>query len=85
MSCGSVRARVAHGLACKGNVRACFQRNFALLAPGGPGLVVGEAQTEGLSWDEAMEWLAAEGCCGAVCNWYAAVEQSLPGSAVPQH
>jgi hypothetical protein len=44
---------------------------------------LGEAQKEGLSWDEAWEWLEAEGCGAALRQWHEAVEQSLPGAPKP--
>ena len=64
-------------------MRDCFPRHFKLLPQGVQDwwLGLGEAQKDGLSWDEAMEWLEAEGCCEALRNWYDAVEQSLVKSA----
>ena len=81
------KAACARVRACKGNVRDCFPRHFELLPHGVQEwwLGLGEAQKDGLSWDEAMEWLEAEGCCEALRNWYEAVEQSLVKSTVTQH
>ena len=79
------RAACGRARACKGNVRDCFPRHFRLLPQGVQDWWVGlgEAQKEGLSWDEAQEWLEAEGCGEALRNWHAAVEQSLPGAMKP--
>jgi len=81
------RAGCARAHACKGNVRDCFPRHFALLPQGVQDWFagLGEAQKNGLSFDEAMGALDAEGCGAALRNWHEAVEQSLPKSAVTQH
>jgi hypothetical protein len=81
------RAACARARACKGNAGDCFPRHFKLLPPGVQEwwLGIGEAQKEGLSFDDAMEWLEAEGCCEALRQWYEAVDQSLAKSAATQH
>ena len=74
------RTPCARARACKGNVRDCFPRHFKLLPQGVQEWFagVGETQKEGASFDEAMEWLDAEGPGQALRAWYEAVEQSLP-------
>ena len=81
------RAECARAHACKGDVRDCFPRHFALLPERVQEwwLGLGEAQKNGLSFDEAMGALEAEGCGEALRNWHETVEQSLPTSAVTQH
>ena len=80
------RAACARAHACKGNVRDCFPRHFKLLPERVQEwwVALGEAQKNGLSFDEAMGALEAEGCGAALRNWHEAVEQSLPGGATQQ-
>jgi hypothetical protein len=81
------RAACTRAHACKGDVRDCFPRHFALLPERVQEwwLGIGEAQKNGLSFDEAMGALEAEGCGAALRNWHEAVEQSLAKSPVTQH
>jgi hypothetical protein len=74
------RTACARARACKGNVRDCFPRHFKLLPQGVQEWFagLGHAQNEGASFDEAMEWLDAEGPGQALRAWYEAVEQSMP-------
>jgi hypothetical protein len=74
------RTACARACACKGNVRDCFPRHFKLLPQGVQEWFtgLGHAQKEGASFDEAMEWLDAEGPGQALRAWYEAVEQSMP-------
>jgi hypothetical protein len=71
--CGNASCRRTR--CCRGRVRLCFPRNFPLLPDGVRGWVdaLAGAKADGLSFEEAMEWLDGmeEGC--AFAAWNAAV------------
>ena len=74
--CGNAACRRAH--ACRGNARVCFPRHFPLLPEGVRAWLagLGEAQEDGLTFEEAMEWLDATPAGEALRAWNTAVEAS---------
>lgn len=75
--CGNAACRRAR--ICRGHARVCFPRNFVLLPEGVQAWFVGlgEAQENGLTFDEAMDWLDAVGAGEAFRDWNEAVAASL--------
>ena len=74
--CGNaacIRAR-----ACRGNIRACGPRTFALLPPGVQDwfACLLEAKDEGLSFDEALRRIDETPAAQAFAEWNAAVAAS---------
>ena len=79
--CGRTACRRAG--ACRGDARACFPRNFALLPNGVRAWFagLGQAQQAGHTFDEAVEWLDGTEAGDAFRDWHAAVAKSLGDEA----
>lgn len=77
--CGNASCRRAR--CCRGKVRHCFPRNFLLLPEGVRGWidVLAEAKADGLSFEEAMEWLEGTEEGEAFAQWNAAVVAPVMG------
>ncbi|MEA2875600.1 MAG: hypothetical protein QOF14_796 [Hyphomicrobiales bacterium] len=57
---------------CRGNPSACFTQNFSLLPEGVQDffILLGEAQKEGLPFDEARAELTRVGLVAELSNWH---------------
>jgi len=68
------RRRCAHARACRGDARICVPRYFPHLPEGVQAWFagLGQAQAEGDTFDEALEWVDSIGAAEAFQEWHAA-------------